>query len=81
MDCGADPCEGLGRLVVGMNEGIDLLSDLAGRCEAGAAECRATENGEPDLDLVEPAGVGRREVEVDVRMLLEPGQNFRCLVR
>ena len=52
------PFEGNGSLVVVLNEGIDSLSDLGGRGEAGAFEGGAGQDREPDLDLVEPTCVG-----------------------
>ena len=32
----------------------------------------SAEDGEPDLDLVQPGGVGRREVEMHVGMTCQP---------
>src|SRR5215218_11150001 len=66
MDGCGRPGEGLGAGVVAFDEGIDALSDLLWRGEAGALEGGPAEDGEPDLDLVHPGGVGRREVEADV---------------
>src|SRR6516165_3522353 len=40
--------------------------------EGRAAERLTFEDREPDLDLVEPGSAGRREVEADVGMALEP---------
>ena len=71
MDLGLLPLEGRGGRVVRFDEGIDGLAQLPDRGEAGAVERAAREDREPDLDLIEPAGVGRGEVEVDV---LVPGQ-------
>lgn len=65
-DGGADPVEGLGVLVVSGDEGIDGVPELSRRSEAGAFEGGAAEHGKPDLDLVEPTGVGRGEVEMDI---------------
>ena len=36
--------------------------------------------GEPDLDLVEPGGVGGREVKADSRVLLQKLADRVCLV-
>src|SRR3954454_2796742 len=71
LDGDGGPGERLGPGVVALDEGIDLVSDLLGRGEAGALEGGAAEDGEPDLDLVHPGGVGRCEVEADVGV---PGQ-------
>src|SRR3954467_11456259 len=61
MDGCSGPGERIGAGIVAFDEGIDLVSDLLGRGEAGALEGGAAEDGEPDLDLVHPGGVGRRE--------------------
>ena len=66
MDLGLAPLEGYGGGVVGGDEGVDGSAQLAHRGEAGALEGAAREDGEPDLDLVEPARVGRGEMEVHV---------------
>src|SRR3954464_12892946 len=71
MDGCSGPGERIGAGIVAFDEGIDAISDLLGRGEAGAVEGGAAEDGEPDLDLVHPGGVGRREVEADVGV---PGQ-------
>ena len=49
---GADHCA--------FDEGIDAIPYLLGRGEAGALEGGGLSR-EPDLDLVHPGGVGRRE--------------------
>src|ERR687892_2471523 len=71
MDLGLLPVEGRCGRVVRFDEGIDGLAQLPDRGEASAGKRAAGEDREPDLDLVEPAGVGWGEVEVDV---LVPGQ-------
>ena len=72
MDLGLGPDEGLGIGVVGLDEGVDVLSELFDRGEGCAAERLALQDREPDFDLVEPGCTRRREVEMDVRMPLEP---------
>jgi hypothetical protein len=72
MDLGFCPDERLGMLVVGVDEGIDVLPELLDRGEGGAVQGLLLQDGEPDLDLVEPRGSGRREVETNVGMTLEP---------
>ena len=72
MHGGLLPLEGFGGLVVGGDESVDSLAQLLGRGEAGALEGTAAQDREPDLDLIEPARVGRREVEVHVGVTLEP---------
>ena len=41
-------------------------ADLIGVGDAGPAQGVATEQAEPHLDLVEPRGVGRDEVQRDI---------------
>src|SRR5215470_3726686 len=72
MDVGLGPSEGGGVVVIGLDEGIDVLLELLDRGEGGAAQGLAFQDREPDLDLVEPGGAGRREVEVHLGMTLEP---------
>ena len=72
MDRGPVPLEGCGGRVVRFDEGIDGLAQLPDRGEAGAVERAAREDREPDLDLVEPAGVGRGEVEVNILVPRQP---------
>ena len=49
-----------------------MLSKLFNGCQGCAAKGLAFQDGEPDFDLVEPGGPRRREVEMHVRMTLEP---------
>src|SRR6476620_12278843 len=72
MDLGLAPLEGYRVLVIARDERVDRLAQLMDRREAGAIEGAAGEYGEPDLDLVEPGGVGRGEVEVDVLVPCQP---------
>src|SRR5258706_6657321 len=62
----------------------DVAEDLAGkvphRIEDAAVDQVALDLGEPQLHLIEPRAVGRREVESDVWILLEKLLNPRRLV-
>ena len=66
------PFEGFGTFVVG----FDIASDFAGEVGFGSKDAAgdqiALNFGEPDFDLIEPGGPGRREMEMDVRVTLEP---------
>ena len=75
VDLSLGPGKGGGVGVVGLDEGIDVLPELGDGYEGCAAERPPSENGEPDFDLVEPGGAGRREVEVDIGMRCQP-----CLI-
>ena len=70
------PLEGMGLGNVGCHEGLDGLSDLLDRGGAGSLESTATQDAEPHLDHVEPAGVGRREEEVDIGVTGKPATMF-----
>jgi hypothetical protein len=54
MDHGLAPDEGDAAGVVAVDEGIDMVPELLNIGEAVAGQRAALENGEPDLDLVEP---------------------------
>ena len=72
MDLGLGPNKRLGGFIVGLDERIDVLSKLFNRCKGCAAQGLAFQDREPALDLIKPGGSGRREVEMDVRVTLEP---------
>ena len=70
------PLEGVSGLVVGVDEGVDLVANLAWRSETRAGQSFGGENGEPDLDLIEPGGMGRRKMEMDVLGPRQPAVVF-----
>ena len=72
MDFGFGPDERRSVFIVGLDERIDVLSKLFNRCKGCAAQGLAFQDREPALDLIKPGGSGRREVEMDVRVTLEP---------
>jgi hypothetical protein len=72
MDFGFGPDERLGVLIVGLDEGIDVLPEVLDRREGSAVEGLSLQDREPDFDLIEPGGSGRREVEMHVLVALEP---------
>ena len=76
MDFGFVPREGAGGLVVVRDEGIDVFPELGDAGEAGALERLPAEDGKPALDLVEPGGVGRGEVKMDVFVAGQPAIVF-----
>jgi hypothetical protein len=67
-----DPGKWRGWLIVGCGECIDVLPQLLNRGEGCAVKRLALEDGKPSLDLIEPERARRREIEVDLRMFLEP---------
>src|SRR5436305_15168873 len=50
-----------------------------GEVKAGASECLSGENAEPAFYLVQPRGIGRSEVKLDVGIALEPAVLFRLM--
>ena len=66
------PDERDGARVVAVDESIDVISELLDTDEAGSGQRIALQNGEPDLDLVEPGAVGWREVEADIGVAGQP---------
>lgn len=72
MHLGFGPCEGAGGAVVGFDKSIDVVPELSDAGEARAAEGLPAEDREPALDLVEPGGMGRREVEMNILVAGQP---------
>jgi hypothetical protein len=70
------PLEGVSVAVVGGDEGVDLIAHLSRRRETGAGQGAAGEDREPHLDLVQPRGVGRGEVKMDVLVARRPAVVF-----
>src|SRR6476660_8023970 len=66
MDLGFSPDERFGGLVVGGDEGIDVLPELFDGCEGGAVQGLSFEDREPDFHLIEPGSACRREVELNI---------------
>jgi hypothetical protein len=70
------PFEGVSVAVIGVDERVDLIAQLSGRGKAGAGQGTAGEDREPDFNLVEPRGVGRGEVKMDVLVARQPAIVF-----
>jgi hypothetical protein len=60
MDLGSGPGERLGVLVIGLDEGIDMSSQLGDGTKGGSGERLIGQDREPNLDLVEPGGARRK---------------------
>ena len=73
------PLKGVSGLIVGLDEGIDLIANLTWRGEAGASQGFGGENGEPDLHLIEPGGMGRRKMEMYILVPRPPAIVFRLM--
>ena len=70
------PLKGVGGLIVGCNKGVDVGPKLLGAAEAGGAQGLSAEQAEPDFHLIEPGGVRRRVVKMDLGMVLPPAVAF-----
>ena len=77
---GLGPDEGLGVVVVGLDEGGNVGLEFVDAAMDAALDLLVGEQREPALDLVEPGGAGRREMQVIARVSGEPGFDRRCLV-
>ena len=66
------PLEGRGGFVVCGYEAVDRPSHLLRRGEACPSQSATTQDAEPAFNLIEPTGVGRREVLMDRAMLRQP---------
>ena len=58
-------------LVVASDVASDLAREVWDRCEDPTREEVALDLGKPELHLIQPGRVGRREVQMDARMGLE----------
>lgn len=65
------PLDGFGLAVVEADVAHDSFREILDRGEDAAVNEVAFDLGEPELDLIEPGGVGGREVERDRRMVVE----------
>jgi len=66
------PDEGLSFVVICFDVGIDVLLELFEACEGSAAERLPLQDREPNLDLIEPGRVCRREMKLHIGVGLEP---------
>ena len=72
--------KGLGCVVVLGEEAVDGGLEVDEGVEDAALEPALGQLGEEALDRVEPGAGGRREVEGEARMAVEPGAHLRVLV-
>jgi len=78
--CGGGPNEGLGVGVVGFDEGVDFGDKIFDGGEGSPPCCAACDQAEEAFYLVEPGGVGGREVDLPARPLCKPGFDLSVLV-
>ena len=66
------PCEWSGGLVLCGDECIDVLLKLLDGGEGGAGQGLALKDRKPSFDLIEPRRTGWDEMEMHLRVFLEP---------
>src|ERR1700722_5649056 len=79
--CGRGPDERLGVAIVCGDVVEDGLAQMGHRVKAAAADGFGGDLREPALDLVEPGGMCRYEMQVEARIALGPAHNRGGLVR
>ena len=62
---------------MGYGDGGDVRLQFRGRSLSAALQLLAGQLGEPALDLVDPSGRNRREVDMPVRTARQPGLDLR----
>ena len=67
------PVERPGVPVIKSDVSHDLLAKVGRGLEHAATDAIASDQTQPDLDLVQPGGIGRGEVESHIRVLPQPG--------
>ena len=77
---GCRPDEGGCFGIVGLDEGIDLGDEILGTDERAAADLTLGDEAEPAFDLVEPGGIGWREVDMEPGSLGQPGTGLWMFV-
>ncbi len=67
MNLGLGPDERLG-----VDEGVDMGHQFLAVVKGSPRKGLGRQDREPDFDLVEPRGLSRREVKMNVRVALQP---------
>ena len=62
------------------DEAIDFLDEVGGGIERATTDSALRDEGEEAFDLVEPGGVGGREVKVPTRTASEPSSDLGMLM-
>lgn len=57
---------------MGADKPVDFFDEIGGGIEGATADGALSDEGEEAFDLVEPRGIGRREVNVPTRPAAEP---------
>jgi hypothetical protein len=78
---GVLPADGFCDFRVSVDVAAEFAGQIGGGSEHAASDDVALHLREPQLDLIEPGRIGRREVQGDVGVLVEEGGDQICLVR
>ena len=65
---------------MGTDEVVDFFDEVRGGNERAATDGALSDEGEEAFDLVEPGGIGGREVNVPTRTACEPSSDLGMLV-
>ena len=65
---------------MGADEVVDLFDEVGGGMKRAATDGALSDEGKEAFDLVEPGGIGGREVNVPTRTACEPSSDLRMLV-
>lgn len=65
---------------MGLDEAVNALDELLDAGKRASTDGSAGDDAKPDLDLVEPGGIGWGEMEVEARVAGHPRTNFRVFV-
>lgn len=79
--CGGGPHEGPGVGVVVLHEVLNATDELAHALKGSSTNGLLGDQAEPALNLIEPRGVGRREMHVEAWPASQPGPHPGMLVR
>src|SRR6266850_357426 len=63
-----------------MDEAVDFFDEVGGGIERAPTDSTLSDAGEETFDLVEPGGVGGREVNVPTRTACKPSSDLGMLV-
>ena len=76
----SSPREGLWIFVVSADVAVDFFDEIGGGIEGAPTDRALGDEGEEAFDLIEPGGVGGREVKVPARTAGEPSSDLGMLV-
>ena len=76
MDLRFSPFEGSGVAIVVFDEFIDGMAQLSNTGKVGSSEGLTAQDTEPDLNLIEPGGVGWSKMKMHIGVSFQPAVLF-----